>query len=184
MAARVSARTTAGACTEMAWLGNLSVVLTGLLFVLAGLSKVLNPQRWVEALRGYDFLPRPAVPYIALGLPPVEILLGIAMFYDGHGWLVPCIGAGLLMAFACAMMRMLRRGRKNIPCGCGVLGGGAVSWSLVFRNVILAGVAFGGIPGGAKITAGAVVAGALGIGLTAKLDSSMAATATLAVKAK
>jgi hypothetical protein len=63
----------------------------------------------------------------------------------------------------------LLRGRGHIPCGCGLLGRGRISWRLVFRNIALAGIAFGGTSIGIQVAIPALVVAGTGTALSNKL---------------
>jgi len=148
---------------------DLCVGLIGLMFILAGLTKILKPKPFVEALRTYMILPVSLLSPVAVGLPLAELGLGIAILRLGQSRAIAVMCALLLLTFAVAMAVNLSRGHGNTPCGCGLMGKGTVSWFLVFRNVALAGIAFGGTPGGVKIAGAAVVLGLVGGALSARL---------------
>ena len=112
--------------------GYLSIIITGSLFLLAGSAKILRPRPFVNALKLYSLLPPTFVPLAAVSLPVVEIVLGLAMFRSGHSRILASLCATLLLGFAAAMSVNLLRGRGNVPCGCGFLGKGTISWLLVF----------------------------------------------------
>lgn len=136
------------------WMNVLSAscaCLVGLTFVLAGLTKILKPKPFVSALIGYKILPVALISPAAVGLPIVECSLGLALLLVGRSRAVAAMCGLLLLIFAGAMAANLLRGRGNTPCGCGVIGKRTVSWSLVFRNIAFAGIAFGRTPGGLKI---------------------------------
>jgi hypothetical protein len=152
-----------------AFAGDLCVGATGLMFILAGLTKILQPKPFVEALKNYAILPVPLLSPVAVSLPLVEFGLGIAILRFGQSRAIATSCALLLLSFAGAMAVNLLRGHGNTPCGCGLMGKGTVSWLLVFRNVALAGIAFGGTPGGPKIAGAAVVIGLVGGALSATL---------------
>ncbi len=149
-------------------LADLCVGLIGLTFVLAGLTKILRPKPFVKALKGYKILPVRLISPVAVSLPLVELGLGLAMLLVGHNRAVAAVCALLLLTFAGVMAINLLRGRRNTPCGCGLTGKGTVSWVLVFRNVALAGIAFGGTPGGLKIAGASVVVSLVASTLTSK----------------
>lgn len=157
-----------------AQIGRLCIGTTSLIFLLAGVSKLLQPKPLVRAIRDYRLLPPVLVPLAALSLPVMEISLGLAMLRLGHSRVVAGLCAALLVAFASAMSVNLLRGRGNISCGCGFSGKRTISWSLVFRNVGLAGVAFGGTSQGLFIACTAVLLSLLGATVSAKLVPSPA----------
>jgi uncharacterized membrane protein len=141
---------------------DLCIALTGLIFILAGLTKILKPKPFVEALIRYKILPVSLLSPVAVSLPLVEFVLGVAILRSGKSQTIAGICALLLLTFAVAMAVNLLRGRGNTPCGCGFLGKGTISWSLVSRNVAFAGIAFGGTSGRVKIAGIAVALGLIG----------------------
>lgn len=153
-------------------LGRLCTGATSLVFLLAGLSKILRPIPFAKALKNYSLLPSVLIVPAALSLPVVEVALGIAVLRYWHSPIVASLCALLLLTFATAMSVNLLRGRGNVSCGCGLLGSAKISWVLVFRNVALAGIAFGGMHHGLIIAGVALVLGLLGATFSVKVTSS------------
>ena len=93
------------------------------------------------ALDAYQLLPSVAVMSIARLFPCVEVAIALLVLIPATrpAGLVAC--AGLIAIYAVAIAVNLARGRHQIDCGCG----GDVhllSWGLVLRNALLAGIAF------------------------------------------
>jgi uncharacterized membrane protein YphA (DoxX/SURF4 family) len=105
----------------------------GLLFILAGGSKLGAIRVFADDVHGYALTSVEASRWIALLLPWVEIVLGIQLLL-GLGAALPVIAAGLmLLAFLIAQLAALWRG-LTIDCGCslpGVLGSGDQSIGVV-----------------------------------------------------
>ena len=119
-------------------LGLAGAMAVGLVFVLAGLAKLLHRELFVGVIANYRLLPAALVGPAALLLPPVELALGTALLLSGH-WLAALGSMVLLLVFAAAMAINIRRGRSQIDCGCGRSQlRQPLSWLLVGRNVVLA----------------------------------------------
>lgn len=109
----------------------------GLVFVHAGLSKLLHRDVLPGVIANYRLLPDALVAPVAAVLPWAELALGLALLAGGPPFaVVPALV--LLGVFAVAMAVNIARGRRSIDCGCGrsqlrqTLG-----WPLVARNTVL-----------------------------------------------
>jgi len=110
----------------------------GLVFIHAGLSKLLHRDLVVGVIANYRLLPESLVAPAARALPIVELTIGLALL-AGAPRLAILPAAVLLLGFAAAMAINLRRGRSYIDCGCGRSQlRQTLSWPLVWRNVVLA----------------------------------------------
>ena len=92
-------------------------LLLSLVFVYAGTSKLLDPQAFSTSIDHYHLLPYPLVLGLALYLPWLEIVTGLAVMlhwrYRGALVLLIALYALFSTALASAWMRGL-----NIDCGC------------------------------------------------------------------
>ncbi len=92
-------------------------LLLGLVFLVAGLTKLRQPTQFVGALRAYELIPSILERPIAAAVLALEILVSVSFL---TGWAlsasVPAASV-LLLAFAAAVGINLRRGRV-VPCGC------------------------------------------------------------------
>jgi Methylamine utilisation protein MauE len=110
-----------------------------LLFGWSAVHKLRDVEGFREALEGYDLLP----PFWAVpaGAALIASEVGVAA-----GLLLPRVApiaaigaAALLLLYAGAIAVNLRRGRRDIDCGCGgPAGRQSISGSLVARNAVLA----------------------------------------------
>ena len=95
----------------------LRIALSGV-FAFAGIEKWRGAREFVEQIANYQFYPDWA-PYVALGLPPLEIAATCAVLLLPRAWRQA--GAWLMLvmlaAFTFAMARAWSLG-INIECGC------------------------------------------------------------------
>jgi uncharacterized membrane protein YphA (DoxX/SURF4 family) len=113
----------------------LSVRLTlSLLLLTSAVGKLRDLRGFIAGIADYRLLPAWAVRPIALALPLLELLLGLALLM---GLIVPLAGAAtalLFVGFSGAVVINLRRGRR-IACHChGLVGSRPIGWGLVARN--------------------------------------------------
>lgn len=117
-----------------------------LLLCAAMLHKVRNFAKFTAVLADYQMLPQALVPFAAVLIVVVELLLMLC-------WLIPALtsyaGLGTAMLFtlyAFCMATNLLRGRVHISCGCGGASDQLLTWHLVARNAVLIGVALAVLP--------------------------------------
>jgi uncharacterized membrane protein YphA (DoxX/SURF4 family) len=114
-------------------------VCVGLVFVLAGVQKAQSWKILPGVISNYRLLPPFAVPLVSALLPPVELLLGLALLSALAMPWAQVAAIVLLVLFAAAMAINIRRGRSFIDCGCGQsFLKQSLRWSLVARNGALA----------------------------------------------
>lgn len=110
----------------------------GLIFLVAGWTKLRHRPLLAAVVANYRVLPPSAVPIVARVLPYVELAVGVALIAALGA--VPALAAILLLlGFAAAMAMNIRRGRAHIDCGCGLSGlHQSLGWPLVARNLAFA----------------------------------------------
>jgi len=119
-------------------LGYATAVCVGLVFVMAGLSKLRHRQLFPGVVANYRLLPEALVTPVAALLPLAELAIGITLI-AGERLLAPVLAITLLLVFAVAIGINLRRGRRMIDCGCGQSHlRQTLNWGLVARNILLA----------------------------------------------
>ena len=112
-------------------------LVLGLLFLVAGSTKVGSPQELQVAIANYRLLPASLVPLAAEFLPALEIVLGIGLL-TGLYHRAAALGAGLLsLVFGCAVISALVRG-LDIECGC-FSGASKVSFAHLVLNLSILG---------------------------------------------
>lgn len=129
--------------STLTWLTLLARVLIAALFLFAGASKLGDPSAFAIEIDHYELLPALA-PYLAVSLPAIEIVLGLALLAAPAAWrrsaALAC--AGLMVAFTYAAWAALSRG-LDIDCGCFGSGSGPITWlTLVRDGALLAACAF------------------------------------------
>lgn len=110
----------------------------GLILAGAGISKAVHWDTLPAVVRAYGVLPSSMVLPLARILPVIEVLLGGALLTRAAQPWATAAAASLLAAFAVAMAIAMRKGRREIDCGC--FQGGlkqTLDWRLVARNVML-----------------------------------------------
>lgn len=97
------------------WPYRLTRILLGLVFVYAGLIKLLDPKAFARSISGYGLVPESLLPVVAIGLPLLETVAGIGLVFDVAGSLV--IILGLLFMFVIVIWYGILND-LNIDCGC------------------------------------------------------------------
>jgi uncharacterized membrane protein YphA (DoxX/SURF4 family) len=91
-------------------------ILAGI-FVYAGVAKIVSPVDFSDSIASFALLPRGLIPWVALGLPPFEILAGICIVsgFQRRPALLGLTGlaAVFLLALGAAMIRGI-----SVDCGC------------------------------------------------------------------
>jgi hypothetical protein len=111
-----------------------------LVFARSAAHKVAEFSFFSATLGEYRLLPALFVGPVAVGLAIAEVAaIGLLLFPTTR---TPGanVAISLMSLYAIAMAINLRRGRRRIDCGCGGPGQ-MISWPLVVRNLVLAGVA-------------------------------------------
>lgn len=90
----------------------------GALFIVAAVGKLRDPATFAIDIANYRFLTSLA-PYLAVSLPGVELLLGVALIASPRRWRqAAALGMMLLLLmFTVAVSQVVARG-INIECGC------------------------------------------------------------------
>lgn len=101
----------------MNWLFRILHLLFGGTFVYAGVLKAMDPGLFLLDIRSFDILPDPYAAFLAMGLPWLEILAGLAVVTSilRPGGLL--VLNGLLLSFLGAILLSWYRG-IDIRCGC------------------------------------------------------------------
>jgi len=111
----------------------------GLLLASAASHKLRDLARFREVLFAYEILPRAAAAAAAPAVPAVEALLAFSLLSGVGGAAAGPATAALMLAYASAILVNVRRGRRDIDCGCmGPASRVPLGAGLVARNLVLA----------------------------------------------
>ena len=101
-----------------AWIGRLALVAIGLVFLIAGGLKALDPASFVDQIGRFRILPASLAPFAAYTLVPFEVALGAALLVDyRRRWAVGAAVA-LLLGFIGLMAYTWAIGGDVSECGC------------------------------------------------------------------
>ncbi len=116
-----------------------------LLFASAAAHKLRRFDRFRSAFAGYGLLARAPARALAWLVPAAELAVATGLALDPARRAATAAAIGMLGSYAFAIAINLRRGRRDLDCGCGPLAGrhaGAIRaiapW-MIWRNLGLAG---------------------------------------------
>jgi len=98
-------------------LGIVLSIVFGSIFIWSGVVKLMNPAEFANAIRNFELVGDPIAPFLALSLPLLEVVCGVAVVF-GKLWR----GAAVLLLaslvlFTCALAIAAAKG-LDINCGC------------------------------------------------------------------
>lgn len=116
----------------------LSIIFLSVLFLHAGVSKLLDINSFMQQLSAYELLPSLVLKLSSRLIPLVELSLALGLWFEAVQVWSAILIACLLVVYALAIVINLLRGRDHLDCGC-QLGnrGQKITASLVFRNIVL-----------------------------------------------
>lgn len=118
------------------YLGLVSRLIIGGVFLYASWDKLLHPAAFAEAIDHYHIIPYGVLHPMAHGLPVLELLIGTALILGVCRKGAALLASGLMVVFLVAISSALLRG-LDISCGCFHTDGGhAVGLSLLVRDVV------------------------------------------------
>ena len=112
-------------------------IILGVLFLWAGLAKMLQPENFARTIDAFNLLPHTLVLPAAIVTPYIECLAGLGLLSDFKTRLSAYICLGLLCLFVIALGITIGRGINDIPCGCFGSGPGDTLSTALIRNVVL-----------------------------------------------
>ena len=108
------------------------------IFIYAGFQKIIAPQNFADSIASFQLLPKEIISLTALGLPPLEILLGLAVLTGLHRRPALLGLSALTVVFIMALASSIVRG---IPVDCGCFGSKepsvAQAWYALLRDIPL-----------------------------------------------
>jgi hypothetical protein len=106
-------------------------------FVVAAYGKIADPTSFATEIDNYRMVPDAFIGPMAVGLPLLEALVGVALVTGLHARGASLVASAMLVAFAIGMVQAIVRG-IDLDCGCfGHVVETRVSWLTVTRNVVL-----------------------------------------------
>jgi len=113
----------------------------GVIFVYAGLVKIVDPLGFALALYNYHILPAWMINPLAICVPWVEVMVGVSLLAGVMLLGGAMVVSGMLAIFAVAIGISLIRG-LNIACGCFSTSATAepITWLYVVRDLLLLGM--------------------------------------------
>jgi hypothetical protein len=99
--------------------GLLLVATIALLFASAGVHKLRDLRRFDEIFSAYGVLPAVSRWHLSWLVPVLELAVAVGLLIDGSRLYAAVAGIVLLLAYASAIGINLRRGRRDLACGCG-----------------------------------------------------------------
>lgn len=139
--------------TWIDWLAFGCRIFVGLIFLLAGVMKIVNPGSFAAALLAYGVLPVEALRPFSLVFPWIEIFIGVYLLAGFFSRQAAWAAIGMLALFCAVIAQALLRGRSLEDCGCFggitevipqltlILGGSTLGWNDVLRDLAYAAVA-------------------------------------------
>lgn len=99
------------------WLTVRTQIALGLFFVVAALPKIGDPPSFAHMILNYRIVPGPLLNAMALGMPWLELLSGLAVILGIWRRTATALIGGMLLVFIVAIGVNLARGNP-IDCGC------------------------------------------------------------------
>jgi uncharacterized membrane protein YphA (DoxX/SURF4 family) len=121
------------------WLELATRLLLGVTFVYASYHKILAPAEFAKIVYGYGLFPHETINLIAIIIPFIELISGIALITGICTRSAALILVGMLLAFIIAMSINVIRGHE-FDCGCFSADTSQASnsaWYTLGRNIIL-----------------------------------------------
>ena len=133
-------------------LGYVIVIALALLFAQAAWHKWRGLVQFGAVLLAYRLVPAPLAGPLRVAVPTCESAIALLLLPAATRPWAAAAGAMLLLAYAGAMAINLRRGRRDLDCGCtGPAERRPIAAWMVWRNALLAALlALGGLPWAAR----------------------------------
>jgi hypothetical protein len=100
-------------------IGLLLVAAVALLFASASAHKLRDLRRFDEIFTAYGVLPSLTRWHLSRVIPVLELAVATGLVFEGSRLYATLVGMSLLFAYAGAIGINLRRGRRDLACGCG-----------------------------------------------------------------
>jgi uncharacterized membrane protein YphA (DoxX/SURF4 family) len=106
---------------RLAWASTVVRVALGLILIYAGFAKLVEPSQALRAVQAYRILPPSIDDVVAIGLPLLELTVGVLLVIGLGTRPAAWVAGGLMVVFIAAVASAWIRG-LSIDCGC--FGGG------------------------------------------------------------
>lgn len=107
------------------------------LFLTSSITALADPVAFATDIDNYRMMPDALIGPMSVGMPLLELLLGLALVSGVHARGAALVASAMLVVFAIAMVQAIVRG-IDLDCGCfGHVVETRVSWLTVARNVVL-----------------------------------------------
>ncbi len=104
--------------TRLNWFATGAGIILGLIFLTAGLGKLLNPMESSIIFVFPDFLPNAVDKFIYQWLPYLEIIIGVLLITGIAARLVASLALALTVSMMANNSILLIQGLGDKPCGC------------------------------------------------------------------
>ncbi|MBU2534698.1 MAG: MauE/DoxX family redox-associated membrane protein [Chloroflexota bacterium] len=104
--------------TRLNWLATGAGIIMGLIFMAAGLGKLLNPMESSIIFVFPEFLPTALDEFIFHWLPYLEIIIGVLLITGIAARLVASLALALTVSMIANNSILLVQGLGDKPCGC------------------------------------------------------------------
>ena len=104
--------------TRLNWFATGAGIVLGLIFLVAGLGKLLNPMDSSIIFVFPEFLPNAVDKFIYEWLPRIEILIGVLLITGIAARLVASLALALIVSMIANNSILLVQGLGDKPCGC------------------------------------------------------------------
>lgn len=111
----------------------------GIIFLYAGIEKIIVPQEFATAIYNYRLLPDWSINVLAVILPWLEVFLAAGLISGIYVRGASLLSALLFLVFAVALTISLGRG-LDINCGCFGETSGNINWFYLIRDTTLLGM--------------------------------------------
>jgi hypothetical protein len=127
-------------------IGLLLVATVAVLFGSAGVHKARDLKRFDEIFSAYGILPAISRWHLSWLVPVLELAVAVGLLFDASRLYAGVLGIALLLAYASAIGINLRRGRRDLACGCGGPDERRpIARWMVGRNIVVALALFGAL---------------------------------------
>ena len=119
------------------WVNYLIRFILGSVFLYAGITKIFDPKAFARVISQYDLVPENLLAPVAIGLPVLEVLAGVGLFFAVRGSL--SVISGLLVMFVFVLWYGILR-NLDIDCGCfspQELKSQASLWHAFYRDIAM-----------------------------------------------